>query len=79
MKEKKTFTLGKKAKSLLHHTLPFMILLAFMLTLYVVKLDGTALMKERETVILYLETVSRLCVCLTLGTVLTDYAEKRAA
>ena len=79
MKEKKKLTFGKNAQALLLYALPFMIFLALMLTLYVMRLDGHSLIRERETVILYIETVSRLCVCLALGTVLTDYAEKRSA
>lgn len=79
MKEKINIRLGKTATKILLTTLPVMIFIALALTLYVFRLDGDALMKERQTVILALETISRLAVCITVGTILADYAEKRAS
>ena len=79
MKEKINIRLGKTATKILLTTLPVMILIALALNLYVFRLDGDALMKERQTVILALETISRLAVCITVGTILADYAEKRAS
>ena len=79
MKEKITIRFGKKAQTLLLYALPVMILIALALTLYVSRLDGIALLKQRESIVFMLETVSRFCVCLALGTVLTDYAEKKTA
>ena len=79
MKEKINIRLGKTATRILLTTLPVMILIALALTLYVFRLDGDALMKERQTVILALETISRLAVCISVGTILADYAEKRAS
>ena len=77
MKEKKRFYWGKKACKLLHYTLPLMILPAFILTLYIARLDGTVLLRQREAILLSLETLSRLSVCLALAAVLADYAEKK--
>ena len=79
MKEKINIRLGKTATRILLTTLPVMIFIALALTLYVFRLDGDALMKERQTVILALETISRLAVCISVGTILADYAEKRAS
>ena len=79
MKEKKICFPGKAAQIFLLRTLPFMILLAFLLTAYVISADGATLLQERETVLLFLETIGRATVCLGLGTVLTDYAEKRTS
>lgn len=77
MEKKKTFKLGKNAQKVLLYTLPLLVFAAFALTLYVALLDGTSLIKERETVLVFLETVSRSCVCIALGTVLADYAERK--
>ena len=79
MKEKINIRLGKTATRILLTTLPVMIFIALALTLYVFRLDGDALMKERQTVMLALETISRLAVCISVGTILADYAEKRAS
>lgn len=79
MKEKINIRLGKTATRILLTTLPVMIFIAFALTLYVFRLDGDALMKERQTVMLALETISRLAVCISVGTILADYAEKRTS
>ena len=79
MKEKNRIRLGNAARKILLSALPFMIFLALSLTVYVARLDGDALLKERQTVLLALETISRFAVCLSLGTVLADYAEKKTA
>ena len=79
MKEKINIRLGKTAMRILLTTLPVMIFIALALTLYVFRLDGDALMKERQTVMLALETISRLAVCISVGTILADYAEKRTS
>ena len=79
MKEKINIRLGKTATRILLTTLPVMIFIALALTLYVFRLDGDALMKERQTIILALETISRLAVCISVGTILADYAEKRTS
>lgn len=77
MKEKKKLRLGKNAQKVLLYALPLMIFLALSLTVYVARLDGADFLNQRENIVLALETVSRLILCLALGTVLTDYAEKR--
>ena len=77
MEKKQAFKLGKNAQKVLLFSLPFLVFAAFALTLYVALLDGTALIHERETVLLLLETVSRGCICVALGTVLADYAERK--
>lgn len=77
MKEKQNIRLGSTARGILLFALPFMILLALALMLYVAGLDGVGLLKERPTVLLALETISRFAVCISLGTVLADYAEKK--
>ena len=79
MKENEKLRLGSKAQRLLLYTLPFMILLALALTLFVAQADAVTLLQRRESILLFLETISRLVLCLALGTVLTDYAEKRTA
>jgi hypothetical protein len=79
MKEKINIRLGKTATRILLTTLPVMIFIALALTLYVFRLDGDALMKERQTIMLALETISRLAVCISVGTILADYAEKRTS
>jgi hypothetical protein len=79
MKEKINIRLGKTATRILLTTLPVMIFIALALTLYVFRLDSDALMKERQTVMLALETISRLAVCISVGTILADYAEKRTS
>jgi hypothetical protein len=68
---------GKNAQKILLYTMPVIILLALALTIYVARLDGAALLKERNSIVLVLETISRICVCLALGTVLADYAERK--
>lgn len=79
MKENEKLRLGSSAQRLLLYTLPFMILLALALTLFVAQADAVTLLQRRESILLFLETISRLALCLALGTVLTDYAEKRTA
>lgn len=79
MKDKRKIHLGQAARKLLLIALPFMIFLALSLTVCVASLDGETLLKERQTIFLVLETISRFAVCVSLGTVLTDYAEKRTA
>ena len=79
MKENKHFRLGNAAQKLLLRALPFMVFAAFALTVFVVRSDAATLLNQRESILLFLETISRLVLCLALGTVLTDYAEKRTA
>lgn len=79
MRKEKTFKLGKNAQKILLYTLPLLVFAAFALTLYVALPDSTALVREKETVLLFLETISRSCVCVALATVLTDYAERKRA
>lgn len=76
MKEQKTFRLGKTAQKILLLALPVMIFLSFGFTLYIARLDSVAFVNQKETILLSLETLSRFSVCLALGTVLADYAEK---
>ena len=78
MKEKKKIRLGKNAQRVLLYALPLMIFTALSLTVYVARLDAADFLNQRENILLALETVSRLILCLALGTVLTDYAEKRS-
>ena len=79
MKKTEKLRLGNAAQKLLLRALPFMILLALALTVFVVRSDAATLLNQREAILLFLETISRLVLCLALGTVLTDYAEKRTA
>ena len=76
MNNKKTFRFGKNAQKILLIALPVMIFLFFGLTLYIARLDGMALLSQRDSILLLLESVSRIFVCIALGTVLADYAEK---
>ena len=77
MEKKKTFEFGKNAQIVLRYSLPLLVFAAFALTLYVALSDGTALIQKRETVLLFLETISRSCLCIALGVVLADYAERK--
>ena len=77
MKKRKPFQWGENARRLMLSVLPIMIFLAFLLTLYVARLDGVSFLQQKETVWLALETLSRLLFCLGLGTVAMDYAEKK--
>ena len=79
MKEKLNIRLGNTATKILLSALPFMIFIALALTIYVFRLDATSLMKERQTVLFALETISRLSVCISIATILADYAEKRTS
>ena len=79
MKNKKTFRFGKNAQNILLIALPAMIILFFGLTLYIARLDGVTFLGQKGDILLLLEAVSRIFVCLALGTVLTDYAEKRCS
>ena len=79
MDKKKGFRLGKNAQRVLRYSLPLLVFSAFALTLYVAVPNGVSLVRERETVILLLETLSRACFCVALGTVLADYAERKKA
>jgi hypothetical protein len=77
MKEKKTFRFGKKAQAILLFALPVMIIFSFGLTLYIAHLDSITFLDQRDSILLILETFSRIFVCLALGTILSDYAEKK--
>lgn len=77
MTEKKTFRFGKNAQKILLLTLPIMIFLSFVFTLHIARLDSIAFSGQKEFIFLSLETLSRISVCIALGTVLADYAEKR--
>ena len=79
MKEKIKFRLGKNAQRILLVALPVMIALSFGLTLHIARLDGIAVLCQREAILFSLETLSRISVCIALGTVLSDYAEKRTS
>ena len=79
MKEKNKLRLGNAAQRLLLRALPFMIASALALTVFVAQADAVTLAHQRESILLFLETISRLALCLALGTVLTDYAEKKTA
>ena len=79
MEKLKTFKFGKNAQKVLLFGLPLMVFAAFALTVGVALADSATLVRERETVFMLLETVSRMCFCLALGTVLADYAEKKRA
>ena len=76
MNNKKTFRFGKNAQKILLIALPVMIFLFFWLTLYIARLDSITFLSQRGSILLFLEALSRIFVCLALGTVLTDYAEK---
>lgn len=75
MMKKKICFPGVRAQKILLVCLPLMILAALLLTVYVARMDGTALIRSRETVWLFLETMGRALVCLSLGCVLADLAE----
>ena len=77
MKEQQTFRFGKNAQKILLLALPVMIFLSFGFMLYIARLDSVAFVNQKEIILLSLETLSRFSVCLALGTVLADYAEKR--
>lgn len=79
MEKIKNFRLGKNAQKVLLFCLPLMVFAAFALTVGIALADSMTLVKERETIIVLLETFSRMCFCLALGTVLADYAEKKTA
>ena len=79
MEKIKRFKLGKNAQKVLLFGLPLMIFLAFALTVGVALTDSMTLIRERETIYMLLETISRMFLCLALGTVLADYAEKKTA
>ena len=79
MEKIKNFRLGKNAQKVLLFCLPLMVFAAFVLTVGIALADSVTLVKERETVFMILETFSRMCFCLALGTVLADYAEKKTA
>lgn len=77
--EKKSFRLGKNAKKVLLFGLPLLVFCAFALTLYIGLSDAATLIRERAMIFVLLETLSRLLVCLALGMVFADYAEKKSA
>ena len=79
MKTNKTIRFGKAAQNILLYSLPFMIFFSFMLTLYIARLDGIEFLNQRETILFSLETLSRISLCLAIGTVLADDAEKKTA
>lgn len=74
---KKRRYLGNYACKVLLYALPVMILLVLALTVYVARLDAVSLMLERETIFAFLEAFGRLFVCVSLGVVLADIAEKK--
>lgn len=77
MEKKRNFRFGKNAQRILRFGMPVMVFLAFALTVYTGLPESAAPLRERETVLLLLETLSRIFVCLALGVVLADYAEKK--
>ncbi len=79
MKENKKIRFGNAAQKILLYALPILIVLALALTLYVARLESSDLLRERQTVIFALETISRFIFCISLGTVLADYAEKKTS
>lgn len=79
MEKIKNFKLGKNAQKILLSGLPLMVFLAFVLAVGVALADGMTLVRERETVFMLVETLSRLFLCLGLGAILADYAEKKNA
>lgn len=79
MEKMKKFRLGKTAQKVLLSGLPLMVFLAFSITVGIALTDSMTLVRERETVFMLLETVSRMFLCLALGTVLADYAEKKTS
>ena len=52
MKENEKLRLGSKAQRLLLYTLPFMILLALALTVFVAQADAVTLLNQRESILL---------------------------
>ena len=79
MEKKKTFRLSRNAQRVLLYTLPLLVFAAYALTLYVALSDGSELLRQSGTVLMLLETLSRFCLCVALGTILADYAEKKRA
>ena len=76
---KKSFRLGKNAQKVLLFSLPLLVFFAFALTVYVGLSDGAALILEREMIFALLEMIGRFLVCLALGMIFADYAEKKSA
>ena len=77
MEKKKGFRLGKNARRVLRYSLPLLVFSAYALTLYVAVPNGVSLTRDSATIVLLLETLSRACFCVALGTVLADYAERK--
>ena len=77
MEKNRNFRFGKNAQRILRFSMPIMVFLAFALTVYVGLPESVAPFRERETVLMILEAISRIFVCLALGVVLADYAEKK--
>ena len=77
MQEKRNGLFGAFAQKVLLIGLPFLVLSAFALVICLSTMDSIHLMKHSETIRLYLETISRAMVCLTIGTVLADIAERK--
>ena len=77
MQEKRCRLFGNFAQKVLLMGLPVLILGAFALAIWLSSMDGTFLIKHSATIRLYLETISRAMVCLAIGTVLADIAERK--
>ena len=69
--------LGIYAKKVLLYTLPWMLFGAFALTVYVLQLDDGLFIQRQALIFNLLELFSRLCVCIAIGTVLADIAERK--
>lgn len=69
--------LGNYAQKVLLYTLPWMVFGAFALTVYVLQMDEMTFIHRQELIFGALELLGRLCVCIAVGTVLADIAERR--
>ena len=67
--------LGTYAEKVLLCTLPWMVFGAFALMVYLVQDQGGGY--RADIVFNALELISRFCVCIALGTVLADIAERK--
>ncbi len=69
--------LGRNAEKVLLYTLPWMVFGAFALMVYVIQADVDFFIRKQEMIFGILELLSRLCVCIAIGTILADIAQRR--
>ena len=74
---KKKIVFGKRASKILLFALPCLVISAFVIMVYVIRLDAVSLIHEKENIVMAMEFLSKFCVCLTVGAILTDIAERK--